>query len=285
MQRIATGELTIDLPTKQVFTDDSGGDFRVMPCVVRGVETTSKTVKIVGTNIVGQVVPDQITVGRAFQVDPAENFISASFDACVLSSARTGAVAALAIDRLMESPNSMTLLGAGRVASFAATYVCDCCSIRRLTIVDPHAQRRDKLAAYLREVYPHVDVHATASLENDRSDVVVIATTARALVLPADRTRADLVVSLGADSDQQSELGDEWPKIASLFVDGPDCLLMGDAHRWLERGLVVPEDMTNLVDIHRPDFTCPAGRRVFVSTGSALLDNLTIQFLLGSAEF
>jgi len=283
MQRIATGELTIDLPAKQVFTDDSGGDFRVMPCVVRGVETTSKTVKIVGTNTVGKVVPDQITVGRAFQLDPAENFISASFDACVLSSARTGAVAALAINRLLDRPNSMTLLGAGRVASFAAAYVCECCSIRQLTIADPVTQRRDALVHHLRKVYPHVDVHAAALLKDDISDVMVMATTARALLLPADRTSADLVVSLGADSNQQSELGDEWPVIASIFIDGPDCLFMGDAHGWIERGLVVPEDIPNLVDIHRPDFNCPAGRKVFVSTGSALLDNLTIQFLIGSS--
>jgi ornithine cyclodeaminase/alanine dehydrogenase-like protein (mu-crystallin family) len=98
---IAAGKLSIELPPKQLFCDeDPASDFRIMPCIIKGKTNTRKTVKIVGTNIRQQLAPDQITVGKAFNMHPQENFISHIFDACILSSARTGICATLAAYRV-----------------------------------------------------------------------------------------------------------------------------------------------------------------------------------------
>ena len=98
---IAAGRRSLELPSKQVFPDgDRRGDFRVMPCVVRDERSAMKTVKLVGTNIDQRKVPDQITVGKAFCLDPDENFVSHIIDACLLSSARTGVCAAIAVKQL-----------------------------------------------------------------------------------------------------------------------------------------------------------------------------------------
>lgn len=83
LQRIANGELAIALPPKQLFADSKDecdaaspgkGDFRVMPCVVRGSDRITKTVKIVGSNFSRKVVRNRMTVGRALYLDPQENF-------------------------------------------------------------------------------------------------------------------------------------------------------------------------------------------------------------------
>jgi len=84
-----------------LFSDPGdAGDFRVMPCVVRRGGRVRKTIKVVGTNLAQQVVPGQITVGKALALHPVENFVTDLFEACLLSSARTGACAALALDLL-----------------------------------------------------------------------------------------------------------------------------------------------------------------------------------------
>ena len=94
LNALVSGEMAIELPGKQLFVDPGGsGDFRVMPCICRYPERVVKTVKIVGTNYIGRQVPDQITVGKAFALEPEENFIKAGFAGGLLSSARTGACA------------------------------------------------------------------------------------------------------------------------------------------------------------------------------------------------
>lgn len=93
-----------------------------MPCEVRSGVQITKTVKLIGTNTVQRVVPDQITVGRLLVLDPAENFVFAVMEACLLSSDRTGACAALAIDALARARDRLAVIGSGRVGFYAALY-------------------------------------------------------------------------------------------------------------------------------------------------------------------
>jgi ornithine cyclodeaminase/alanine dehydrogenase-like protein (mu-crystallin family) len=146
---IASGRIVVEQPPKQVFADvvndrgptSAGGDFRVMPCIVRRESRVWKTVKIVGTNVVRKTVPDQITVGKALCIDAAENHITHIIEACLLSSARTGACAAIAVNQLAVSRRRVLVVGAGRVGSYAAFYVSALQGVEEITFVDDAPER------------------------------------------------------------------------------------------------------------------------------------------------
>jgi ornithine cyclodeaminase/alanine dehydrogenase-like protein (mu-crystallin family) len=132
---IAEGRSELELPAKQVFSDpDAGSDFRVMPCVVRSTDKIIKTIKIVGTNTLQNIIPDQITVGKAFALHPKENFVSHIFEACLLSSARTGTCSTIAIDLLARTREKITIYGAGRVGYYAAFYAANLGNVSEVTI-------------------------------------------------------------------------------------------------------------------------------------------------------
>lgn len=282
---IANGRMQVDLPPKQLFSDpDPGGDFRVMPCVTRTGDRVTKTVKLVGTNLHQQRIPDQITVGRAFALDPHENFVSHTFEACLLSSARTGLCAALARRLLSQGRelNSLGIIGAGRVGWYAAYFSCADRPPECLRISDCNTDRADIMAAQLQTLYPQTDIRATSAAEARAVDTVILATTTREPLLDPQTTRATLIVSLGADTDDQSELTDDWANVAQVYVDTADTLRFGDLQRWVRRGLLKPCEVTDLTALLRDDsLRRSSGRpKLFVSTGSALFDNLTIAYLL-----
>jgi ornithine cyclodeaminase/alanine dehydrogenase-like protein (mu-crystallin family) len=128
LSELACGRATMELPAKQLFTDPGdAGDFRVMPCVVRRGGAAMKTVKLVGTNRLQRVVPGQITVGKALVLHPEENFITHILEACLLSSARTGLGAALAMHLLAGTTDSVAVIGSGRVGYYAAYFAATAC--------------------------------------------------------------------------------------------------------------------------------------------------------------
>lgn len=283
---IASGSSQIELPPKQVFTDPGPpADFRVMPCVVRRGTAARKIVKIVGTNISQQIVPDQITVGKAFALHPRENFVTHIFDACLLSSARTGACAALAVELLAGCRTRVNIVGAGRVGYYTAFYTGLLPGVGRICLSDAVAERAVQTAALLAQQLPQIAISARPFEQMEDCDVLALATTSSRPFCRPPGLGARLVVSLGADMDAQHELDPAWAAAAEIFVDGKDCLRFGDLHAWLQAGLVGPSAVTELMDLLRrpvpPQGSMP---RVFVSTGSALFDNLTIGYLLNREQ-
>jgi ornithine cyclodeaminase/alanine dehydrogenase-like protein (mu-crystallin family) len=114
--------------------------------------------------------------------------------------------------------------------------------------------------------------------------VVVLATTSQVPVISPPGWGANLVVSLGADADSQSELDAAWARCADLYCDTLDSLRFGDLRAWIEAGIVDPAGVADLLAVMRRDPPASDRPRVFISTGSALLDNLTAGYLLGQAE-
>ena len=279
---IASGAAELELPPKQLFDDRSGGgDFRVMPCVVRRGGKTWKSVKVVGTNLRQVTVPDQITVGRALAVHPEENFVSHLFDACLLSSARTAVCIALAVDRLAASPASFSLIGAGRVGYYAAFYLLSLHPGISVTLYDLAPGRAEQTAGLLARLFPGSHCCASPVPVMAGVDVVVLATSSRTpLCTPAD-CEAGLVVSVGADCDQQHELAPAWAEAADLYVDTMDSTNYGDLRQWLAAGRLRLEELTDFFDLFRNGPVNRRKRAVFVSTGSALFDNLTISYIIG----
>jgi ornithine cyclodeaminase/alanine dehydrogenase-like protein (mu-crystallin family) len=286
---IATGRIVVEQPPKQVFADvvddrgptSPGGDFRVMPCVVRRESRVWKTVKIVGTNVVQKTVPDQITVGKALCIDAVENHVTHIIEACLLSSARTGACAAIALKQLAFSRRRVLVVGAGRVGSYAAFYVSALPGVEEVTFVDlvhDRAQAAAKLATAAFEsaaVFRTYEPGAPIDV-----DVVIAATTAHTPILGPNETRAPLVVSVGADAPIQHELSRDWAGIADIYVDTIDGFRVGDLLDWSHEGLVQRDSVIDLLRLYRHGPKSGTRPRVFISTGSALFDNLTISYIL-----
>lgn len=213
---------------------------------------------------------------------PEENFISHIFEACLLSSTRTGLCAAIAIDMLSRTRKSITVIGTGRVGYYAAFYAAQLSGVGKISIFDNDADRTQKTVALLTRKIP--SVHFTALRESrqaSKSDVLVLATTSTEPVCCPDETNANLIVSLGADTDYQRELDSAWANAADIFVDTQDCAHFGDLNSWQEGGLIDTAKLTDLFQLLRDGVPDDSDRpRVFVSTGSALFDNLTIGYLL-----
>ena len=283
---IAAGDIVVEQPSKLVFTDPgSAGDFRVMPCIVRRGSNVRKIVKIVGTNVVQKAVRDQITVGKAFCLDTAENFVTHIIEACLLSSARTGGCAAIALKQLARRRRRITVIGAGRVGCYAALYATALGGVEEVSFVDLLPERAEAAARLAADAFKSGTVfQAREHGSRIDADAVILATTAhRAVLRPVD-TSAPLVISAGADTAHQHELGPEWATVADVYVDTTDGFRVGDLRAWVQDGLIRTDGAIDLVSLYREGPRPGTARRLFISTGSALFDNLTISYILdGSA--
>lgn len=281
MAAIAAGRAQVTVPPKQVFTDPvTGGDFRIMPCELRYGTRVVKTVKLVGTNTRQRKVPDQITVGKLFVLDPEENFVSAILEACLLSSARTGACAALAIACLAQARDSLVVVGSGRVGYYSALYALGAVAFERVIFCDIVHERARRTAQWFAPRFPGVQIEARPVSAITSAAVVVLATTSRAPVASPPCWDANLIVSLGADINTQSELDPAWSHCADIYCDTLDSMRFGDLRAWTEAGRIDPTQVSGLLDVLRNPPFDTSRPRVFVSTGSALFDNLTACYLL-----
>jgi ornithine cyclodeaminase/alanine dehydrogenase-like protein (mu-crystallin family) len=279
---IARGALVVEQPSKLVFTDPgSAGDFRVMPCIVRGGTHVRKTIKIVGTNVVQRIVPDQITVGKAFCLDPAENYVTHIIEACLLSSARTGGCAAIALKRLAPSRARITIVGAGRVGCYAAFFAAALGGVEGITFVDAMPGRARAAAEMANHAFGATTAFRAGEGGTDLdADAVVLATTAERALLAPEETSAAIVISVGADTEHQHELAPDWATQADVYADTLDSLQVGDLLAWTRVGLIDRDRIVDLLRVCREGPRPGNRRRLFVSTGSALFDNLTISYLL-----
>lgn len=279
LQSLADKESTLELPNKLVFDDaDLYSDFRVMPCVIRHPERVRKTVKLVGTNTRQQQVPDQITVGKAFALDEKENFVCAGFAGCLLSSARTGACVATAVRLLAETPEHVAIVGAGRVGYYAALYIVALGNCKQISIYDSVTSRAENTAKLLQQSYPQLKISAITE-ENQQADVVVLATDSHKPIYGEKQKTAGLIVSVGADTHWQHEVSEQLLGQASICVDTLDSFNCGDLRQWHAANKITTDKVTDLLTLlaEKPKIQQPT---LFISTGSALFDNLTIDYIL-----
>lgn len=280
---IARGSAQAEIPRKQIFADPAAaGDFRVMPCVVRSGEGAFKTVKVVGTDLVGRIVPDQVTVGKALVLHPEENFVTHVVDACLFSSARTGACAALAASKLCPQAESLTIVGAGRVAYYAGLLFAAGTGVRRIVLQDTISERADLMAIELgRELDADVESVAWNGVPSP-SDALLLATTAAVPFVGLSSAAASLTISVGADTFEQRELDSTWSALPEIVVDTLDALEVGDLRAWAREGARLPKLRTLLGLYTEPQGVAQA--RLFISSGSALLDNLSLNWIVGGLE-
>lgn len=279
LREIAVGRTMMILPPKMVFEDGpKKGDFRLMPCVTGTADRIVKSVKVVGTNLAQHEVPDQVTVGKAMLLHHEENYVTHLFDANVLSSIRTGACIALAARLLGKRPRHLVFFGAGRVGFYGAAFASTLSGIESMRFVDVEPNRAEAMARLLAGRGVGIRCMAGAPPRNTHADVVVLATTSISPFCRPPAWGASLIVSVGADTDYQFELDPSWPDKADIYVDTLDSARFGDLRRWLAEERVRKEDLRDMFEVmrSRPAMARPA---LFVSTGSALFDNLTMAYV------
>lgn len=215
-------------------------------------------------------------------------------EACLLSSARTGGCAAIALKRLAPVRRRITIIGAGRVGCYAALYASALGGVDVISFVDVlpgRAEAAARLAAStfssstvfrVEEPGARIGGSKPGGLRID-ADAVILATTARRALLGPDDTSAPVVISTGADTANQHELAPEWATAAGIYVDTTDGFRVGDLLAWVQEGLIRAKDVIALPRLYRDGPRPGAARRLFVSTGSALFDNLTISYILDGA--
>lgn len=279
LRNIAFGSMELILPPKAVFEDGPGkGDFRVMPCVTRRAGRVTKAVKLVGTNLTQRDVPDQVTVGKAMLLHPEENFVTHVFDANALSSIRTAACVALGVKLLAHQRRRMLFIGTGRVGYYSAVLCLALGQVESMRFSDAAEGRADALVGHLAGRHPAICFMANPPAPDESVDVAILATTSSTPVCRPPAWGARLVVSVGADTDYQRELDIAWAGQADIVVNTLDSTRFGDLHAWLEAGRTCREDLRDIFDVlRRPAIT--ERPILFVSTGSALFDNLTMAYL------
>ncbi|MFW5926882.1 MAG: hypothetical protein ACOCSR_02430 [Wenzhouxiangella sp.] len=284
IESIAFGRASLELPPKSVFVDPGQrSDFRVMPCVVRFPGRTRKTVKIIGTNWPRKVVPGEISVGKAFALHETENFIEAGFAGCLLSSARTGACVCTGLRLLAPDSRHVAIIGSGRVGYYAGLFAASLGAVTRISFADIAPGRAALAARTLQGQCPELETDTFDADEiPSTTDALVLATGSEAPVFDASRQRPRLVVSVGADTDWQSEITPDVLSHYAVTVDTHDSPNYGDLAAFRSHGHldgIEPVDLFELVRDERQRRT-PA---LFISTGSALFDNLTIDYLIRQA--
>jgi ornithine cyclodeaminase/alanine dehydrogenase-like protein (mu-crystallin family) len=281
LKAIAGSKATLELPPKSVFVDPGErSDFRVMPCVVRFPDRVRKTVKIIGTNWPRQIVAGEISVGKAFALHSAENFIEAGFAGCILSSARTGACAVTALRLLLPDCETLAIIGAGRVGYYTAFYAAALGAVRRIEFCDRVPGRARLAAEQISRQWPGLETRAFEAADlSSKPDALVLATDSEHPLFDATGHRPRLVVSVGADTDWQRELEADVLNHYSIYVDTHDSRHWGDLKRFEHEGRLGDHPISDLRHLLLNPSDCrePA---LFVSTGSALFDNLTIDYLL-----
>lgn len=281
LKDVATNRAQLELPPKAVFADPGKrSDFRVMPCVIRYPDRVRKTVKIIGTNWPRKVVPGEISVGQAFSLHASENFIEAGFAGCILSSARTGACAATGLRLLAPETRHLSVIGAGRVGYYSALYAVSLGTVEKVSFADIDEQRARLAARLIKSASPDIETGTfdTGDLSG-KPDALVLATDSETPLFDAGGHRPRLVVSVGADTDWQRELAGQVIDHYNPFVDTFDSLNYGDLATFIESGILQPGSVHDLSDLLNGSalVRSPA---LFVSTGSALFDNLTIDYLM-----
>ena len=190
--------------------------------------------------------------------------------------------AALATRHLASTRRRVRIIGAGRVGLYCGLYVAALDGVEEIVFEDLDPDRASATAAACEALADRaVAVRAAGAGTLAGEDVLIIATTSTAGFCGPNDTTAQVVVSLGADTIYQRELDDAWVTAADLFTDSDDSFRVGDLWAWDTAGLVRRHEVGRLVALAggvRPPRQ--HDRSVFLSTGSALMDNLAVSCLL-----
>jgi len=185
---------------------------------------------------------------------------------------------ATAVRLLAGSTGHISIVGAGRVGYYAALYIAALGNTDKISICDNIEHRAESTAMLLRPSFPELEI-ITSHRQEAQADVVVLATDSHQPIYGSDHKPASLVVSVGADTHWQHEVSERLLGQVDIYVDTLDSFNCGDMRQWNSEDRIEKNKVTDLLTLLReqPELRRPG---LFISTGSALFDNLTIDYLL-----
>jgi len=270
---------------KQIYSSPGiRGDFRVMPCSIHGSEGSINTVKLVGTNEEEQEIKDKISVGKAAIFHPTDNYVMGIVDACILSSARTGASAALAFKHLAGKARKVGIVGCGRVGYYSTEFISLFPQVETFICYDNNPMNIDCFRELLKARNIHCEFPGTLEEVKRKADSLVLSTySPDPLVYAKDVRNGNIrfISSSGADADNLSELCEDLaPDVSTIYVDTVHSLKVADLKRWKDKGLIKEEQIIEIKDVIgnkvKPD---PSVMSLYITTGFAFLDCLTLNYL------
>ncbi|MDQ7822855.1 MAG: hypothetical protein RDV48_08690 [Candidatus Eremiobacteraeota bacterium] len=272
------------LTPKQIYySPGMRGDFRVMPCQMHREGGSVNIVKLIGTNEEEELIKDKISVGKAFLFHPRDNFIIGVFDACVLSSVRTGACAALGFKHLGKGARRVGIIGCGRCGYYSAEFIHQQGTVEKFLCFDTNAVNLENFKELAKVRNIPCEFPRTLEEVKKGSDALVLSTYSPSpLVSGSDLEKYGLrfISSSGADADNLSEMEEDVPRhVGRIFVDVVHSLRCADLKRWKQKGLITDDTVVELREVIGGAFKPEETHNIFVTTGFAYLDLLTIDYL------
>jgi len=224
------------------------------------------------------------SAGVVLAFDPSRFALSAILDSADITAMRTGAIAAVAARRLARpGDHTVALIGVGPVGRQSLAALRHVLRVRDVRLWSRTNEAAEEVAATLPEA---VSVYRSAAEAAGGADIVVTATPAREpLLQAADVAPGTVVLAMGADSQGKRELGEGVLLGATVVADVlADAFKVGEcAYLPVETDPAACAELGELL-AGRRDLPDAAGRIIFDSVGSAVVDAAVTDLVLALAE-
>lgn len=201
-------------------------------------------------------------------------------DAAELTTARTAATTALAVDALAPAAaRRLAIIGSGKVAQAHLRYVQNLRDWQHISLYSPSLGRANaETLAHLKGLAPRLTLAETCDGAVEDADVILLCTSSAGPVIdPARLSKPALITSISTNALRAHEVPPESLKAMQVFCDyrqttpgaAGEMLIAGEQHGWDKRAVIgdLPELLSDLVQ--RPNYD----RHVFFrSVGLGLED-------------
>ena len=186
-------------------------------------------------------------------------------DAVELTTARTAATTALAVDALAPlSTRRLAIIGSGKVAQAHLHYVKNLRDWQSISLFSPSlASADDSAIAHLKSLDPRLMIAPTCNVAVDDADVILLCTSSAGPVLdPARLRKPALITSISTNAPRAHEVPPQSLNAMQVFCDyrqttpgaAGEMLIAAEQHGWDKRQVV--GDLPELLSEHvqRPTY-------------------------------
>lgn len=201
-------------------------------------------------------------------------------DAAELTTARTAATTALAVDALAPATaRRLAIIGSGKVAQAHVRYVQNLRDWQHISLYSPRLGRANaETLAHLKGLDPRLTLATSCDAALEDADVILLCTSSATPVIDPTRLRKPaLITSISTNAPRAHEVPPECLEHMHVFCDyrqttpgaAGEMLIAGERHGWDKRTIVgdLPELLSDMAQ--RPDYDRPV---FFRSIGLGLED-------------
>ena len=187
------------------------------------------------------------------------------FDAAELTTARTAATTALAVDALAPlSARRLAIIGSGKVAQAHLHYVKNLRDWQSISLFSPGLASADNTAiAHLQSLDPRLSIAPSSDAAVDAADVILLCTSSAGPVIdPARLSKPALITSISTNAPRAHEVPPQSLNAMQVFCDyrqttpgsAGEMLIATEHHGWDKRHIV--GDLPELLSEHvqRPTY-------------------------------